>query len=245
MNFSEMNSAALGPAWLELAYPDLLNQHLGLPRYVGLACLPVIDMDPQSWTLPVLPSSLQNAIRRRQQEYLTGRYCACLALRQSGHPNDVYPARGADGLPIWPADWLGSISHSGDIAMAAAAPIRDCVALGIDIQQRIALSELAGLEPLIAQSGEYERLNWMDHASKILLVFSGKESLYKALYPDVRSFHDFDSAELVSANARILEFRLTRRWSATWFAGRCISVSYIFYDDYLLTSSCIGVLPIS
>ncbi|MFC5743279.1 4'-phosphopantetheinyl transferase family protein [Dyella tabacisoli] len=224
-------------AWSPPLSSEALRQHLSLPATVGLSSLPLSVLDQPLPVYPQLPSTLSRAVNKRRREYQTGRLCACAALRNAGYPHDAYPDMGEDRLPLWPNGWLGSISHSGDYAMAAAAPQSTCIALGIDIQQRVALKALMGTQSLVAQPGELAQLESFDAVTRLLLVFSAKESLYKALYPQVRRILDFDAAELIQADAQVLEFRLTCDWSSCWDTGKRISVRYVVFDEYIVTAT--------
>jgi len=208
----------------------------------GLSCMPLSVLDQDHQTHPALPAALNKAVRKRQREYLTGRLCACAALRNAGYPRDIYPDMGEDRLPVWPSDWLGSISHSGDYAIAAVAPKANCVALGIDLQQRVALKTMMEIQSLIAQPDELAQFSNVDAITRLLLIFSGKEALYKALYPQVRNIQNFDAAKLIDVDAKALTFRLTRHWSPFWHADKCISVHYAVFDEYVITASYHGML---
>jgi enterobactin synthetase component D len=217
-----------------------LHRQLNLPSGAGLSWLPLSALDQDSQATPPLPAALNKAVRKRQREYLTGRLCARSALRDAGYPHDVYPEMGEDRLPAWPRGWLGSISHSGDYAMAIALPQTGCHGVGIDIQQRVALKVLMDIQSMIAQPAELTQLGQLDVTARLLLIFSGKESLYKALYPEVRQIKDFDAAELIHADAQTLEFRLTHAWSPRWQADSRISVRYVVFDEYVVTAACLG-----
>ncbi|WP_266157346.1 4'-phosphopantetheinyl transferase family protein [Dyella silvatica] len=228
------------PPWASLSSDTLLHQQLGLPGAAGLSCQALSVLEQQGLACPPLPASLDRAVRKRQREYLTGRLCACSALRKAGYPHDIYPAMKEDRLPAWPDGWLGSISHSGDYAMAVAAAQTRCHALGIDIQQRVALKVLMDIQSMIAQPTELTQLGELDVTARLLLIFSGKESLYKALYPQVRQIKEFDAAELVYADAQTLQFRLTHDWSDRWKADSRISVRYVVFDEYVVTATCLS-----
>lgn len=228
------------PAGAALSDVTALHRQLNLPPSAGLSWLPLNVLDQERLIPPPLPATLNKAVLKRQREYLTGRLCACSALRDAGHPHDVYPQMGDDRLPTWPGGWLGSISHSGDYAMAVALPQIGCDGVGIDIQQRVALKVLMDIQSMIAQPNELTQLGELDVTARLLLIFSGKESLYKALYPQVRQIKDFDAAELVHADAQTLEFRLTHDWSARWKADSRIWVRYVVFDEYVVTAACLG-----
>ena len=214
-------------------HEDLLKR-LRLPSKWGLSISSVHEANPPELTLP---ASLGRAVLKRQREYLAGRRCAHDAMLRAGHPAPFYPAMGEDRLPIWSEDWLGSISHSGDHAIAVAAPRRDCSVLGIDIQQQASEKTMNAIQSLIAKPEELIPLEDLDGHTKLLLIFSAKESLYKALYPQVRKIQEFDAVKLIQADAQVLRFELTQDWSTQWKAGACIEVNYTIVRDYIVTAT--------
>jgi enterobactin synthetase component D len=224
-----------GPVFPE---PHHLHQRLRLPREFGFSALSVHDHVPPALTLP---ASLGRAVPKRQREYLAGRRCANEALLCAGYPESFYPAMGEDRLPIWPSGWIGSISHSGDHAVAIAAAAQHCSALGIDIQEQASEKTMNAIGSLIAKPEELTPINGLDMHAKLLLIFSAKESLYKALYPQVRKIQEFDAAKLIQSDAETLVFELTRDWSALWKANARIKVNYTIAGGYMMTVTRFGV----
>lgn len=128
----------------------------------------------------------------RLWDYRVGRACARRALGYLGHSGDV--ARGRDGEPLWPADVLGSITHCS--AYAAAAVTVAPLSVGIDVERNVALGR--GVVERIATVAERAWLNAADtggiHWPAVL--FSAKESVYKALFPLVKRLIGFQDVEL-------------------------------------------------
>lgn len=232
-------SEAMATTPTPLLNPDLLHQRLRLPAGFGLSIRSVHD--PAYANALVLPESLNKAVPKRQREYLAGRRCANEALSRAGFPNEFYPAMGTDRLPMWPEQWLGSISHSGDHAIAVAAPTQRCSALGIDIQEQASEKTMNAIGSMIARPEELLPIGDLGLHAKLLLIFSAKESLYKALYPQVRKIQEFEAARLIQADVQTLVFELTRDWSSVWKADKRIEVSYTIADDYMMTATYFGV----
>ncbi|WP_244171285.1 hypothetical protein [Xanthomonas populi] len=67
---------------------------------------------------------MARSVRKRQAEYFFGRLAARQALQhQALVVTGTYPyiATGSSREPIWPAQVIGSISHTNQLAAAAAA----------------------------------------------------------------------------------------------------------------------------
>jgi enterobactin synthetase component D len=219
---------------MTLPVPTLLKKRLGIPKHVGFSTISFDALSSES-RLPEIPDRLRSAAVARKRDYMAGRICARDALCEAGFPDDMFPDIGRDGLPVWPRSWMGSISHSGDYAVAVAVPQMINEVLAIDIQRVESFDLLRELQPLIARPAELARAERLDPATRLTLLFSGKETLYKALYPQVRTFQDFDAAEFVGISAQSLEFRLTCHWSSHWVAGTRIRVSYGCFGEYIVT----------
>ncbi len=140
---------------------------------------------------------VERAIARRKTEYAAGRHLARKALARLGIDGFVL-LNGADRAPIWPDRILGAITHTGaapDGYCAVATAPRDRVAaLGIDAELTQPLEE--GLWRIVLTAGERESLARQRREEQGLLakvMFSAKESAYKAQYPlsgRMLAFHD-------------------------------------------------------
>jgi enterobactin synthetase component D len=139
--------------------------------------------DPASPDI-ALPPALARAAPRRITGFVAGRYC----VKALGLDGDL--DIGPDGAPVWPLDWVGSITHTERFAAAVIAPRRDIDGVGLDCEQIIAWEsaeeiasrvcpELATADPL-----------------RVTLAFSAKESLYKCFRPLVGKFFGFDEAQI-------------------------------------------------
>jgi 4'-phosphopantetheinyl transferase EntD len=183
-----------------------------------------------------LPPSLAGAVAKRKAEYLAGRYCAHYLLRQSGCHEAVLTA--ADRAPVWPAGWRGSLSHSGDIAIAVVTAQPDGLYPGIDIEHRQPgiMQESADMFVAQAEQALLARCG-LDKEWALLAAFSAKESLFKALYPRVQRMFDFNAAAIVAldpANHRFT-LRLNETLSDEFPAGRQFSGEYYISEDSVLT----------
>ena len=118
----------------------------------------------------------------RQAEFAAGRVCARAALTAVGAPG-APPGRDSDGLPLWPAGFLGSISHSKGLACAVAANSADFRALGLDVERTNRLS--AGAMRRILHDSEQERVG--GDTVRGTLVFSLKEAAFKAVFAAQRA----------------------------------------------------------
>jgi len=182
-----------------------------------------------------LPEGFANMVSKRRSEYLAGRRCARTALQQLGlTPVPDIPA-GADRSPQWPSDVAGSISHSDGIAAAVVGYKRDISHLGLDLERCIA----ADIYPTIQQQILIDKDRHIPHAMRpeqfLTLLFSAKEALFKALYPDVRYIFGFEAAGLVLLAKDCLILELQQDLAGRWAKGQQIEVHYHWQGDLVTT----------
>ncbi|CNK94446.1 Phosphopantetheinyl transferase [Yersinia aldovae ATCC 35236] len=182
------------------------------------------------------PGRLQKTVTKRRAEYLAGRFVArqvlnLLAVRD-------YPlTNGVDRAPVWPAGLIGSISHNSQRAICAAqiiTPAMECSVeprsmhgLGLDIEALIAVERAKDLWPGILSEDEYRRLQEgpLPFNQLLTLAFSAKESLFKAIYPQLGRYFDFLEARFLSYSltSGYFELQLLRELSDDFPAGRCFT----------------------
>jgi 4'-phosphopantetheinyl transferase EntD len=94
--------------------------------------------------------------------------------------------------PIWPQDFVGSITHCEHLALAIAAPANLIRAVGVDLEDDCALDpRLVSSVCRVDETGAQEEfaLLGVDHAK---LCFVAKEAAYKAIFPQQRRALGFD-----------------------------------------------------
>lgn len=177
-------------------------------------------------------------VAKRQAEYLAGRLCAREALRRVTGTAAV-PACGEDRAPQWPAGALGSITHGSGWAGAVVGNSADWRGLGLDIEQIMPASRAERLVGEILTPAELFRLEALpseQRAQRISLTFSLKESLFKALYPQVLRHFYFQDAELLSVETdNKVRMRLLIDLHDDWPAGSELDGQFAEFDGYLLS----------
>ncbi|MFH8345230.1 4'-phosphopantetheinyl transferase [Streptomyces sp. NPDC018045] len=129
--------------------------------------------------------AVAGAVVSRRRKFCTVRSCARKALSRLGLPPVPIP-RGPRGEPMWPDGIVGSMTHCHGYRAAAVARSGDVLGIGLDAEpdeplryadmlHRISLPEERGhIAELLA---ERPGIHWER------LLFSAKESIYKAWYP--------------------------------------------------------------
>jgi 4'-phosphopantetheinyl transferase EntD len=137
--------------------------------------------EPAAKPWPEELALIEGAVEKRQQEFLTGRECARGALARLGHAEALIPI-GTRREPLWPMGVVGSITHCDGYCAAAAGENRKLHSIGIDAELDRPLPE--GVLRLVATQPELEMIARSDlNLNADALLFSMKESVFKACYP--------------------------------------------------------------
>jgi len=210
--------------------PDLPELHLVAGR--------IDDYVKELW--PEERGAVARARARRAREFATGRYLARCAMADLGIPAAAVP-RAEDRSPVWPEALIGSLTHAGDLAIAAVAAGDSLRGVGIDLERADRVTE-----PLFAKlftPHERQRLAhppqlWERSPDRDLLptlIFSAKEAAYKAVYPQIGKFIGFQEAEVdIDWPARTLALRYIGEHTPNRIMNHGHG-HFCFFDGYVLT----------
>lgn len=189
----------------------------------------------------VYPVHIARAVRQRKAEFLCGRLCARAALRELGLVGKQV-AIGSMREPLWPKYIAGSIAHSKTIAAAVAVPLTHWHAVGIDVEEFVDIATLDILRGsvLSAQEWSYLCVAAVPAELKVLvtLVFSAKESFFKATCGMLKRYFDFDVLEFVGINwvTQVISFRVTQSLGVQWRLGDDCQIGFQLLDkNHVLT----------
>lgn len=170
-----------------------------------------------------MPLAIQRAVPKRKAEFLAGRLAARWACDAAGYPEPAEIRIGDLRAPVWPAGWRGSITHcfpapGQGVALAMAFPAipngsESSIHAGIDAElvmdphyvRMLAESALTSSERALVLASRD-----MDADVLVTLLFSAKESLFKALAPVVGHYFDFSAMQWLGFDQAWLRFRATQ-----------------------------------
>ncbi|MEU0031413.1 4'-phosphopantetheinyl transferase superfamily protein [Streptomyces sp. NPDC006335] len=137
------------------------------------------------------------AVPKRRREFAVVRACARRAMEKLGvPPQPILP--GERGAPRWPAGLTGSMTHCDGYGAAALVRAADLASLGIDAEPHGPLPE--GVLESVSLPGERVRLRELAEAHPAVhwdrLLFSAKESVYKAWFPLTGKWLEFTEADI-------------------------------------------------
>ena len=177
---------------------------------------------------------VERAVAKRRDEFLSGRACARAALRALGLPPGPIP-RGPRGGPEWPAGVVGSITHCDGYRAAAVAHARDVRTIGIDAEPDTPVPD--GVLALVGLDAERVMLDELATSHPGVrwdkLLFSAKESVYKAWFPLTHAWLDFTEARITidpeggTFDAALLVPAPVARFSGRWLAGNGLLVTAV------------------
>jgi 4'-phosphopantetheinyl transferase EntD len=140
---------------------------------------------------------VERAVEKRRREFTTARICARAALHRLGFPAAPIPT-GQRGEPLWPVGVVGSITHCDGYRACAVARSSEIVTVGIDAEPHAALPD-----GLLGDIARPEELPWLRTLESELpnvhwdrLLFSAKESVYKAWFPLAKRWLGFEDAAI-------------------------------------------------
>lgn len=168
---------------------------------------------------------LPKATSKRQAEFLAARLCARKALRIQTGLASLPSQQDNSRIPLWPAHSCGSMSHSHSLAAAVVGDSRSWLGFGLDIERPLKLERAQRLAKNILTADEYSTyalLNSTQQAMYLTVVFSFKESLFKALNPLTGVYFSFQDAQILdlsTAASGHVCLRLCKDLSVGWPAG--------------------------
>jgi 4'-phosphopantetheinyl transferase EntD len=145
-------------------------------------------------------AAISRAVEARRLEYAATRCMARRAIAELGFGGPMTELLNhADRSPIWPNGVVGALTHSGGFCAVAVARRTHYRGLGLDAECGLPSPEV---EPRILTQSE---LAWLalfapaDRARFCKVLFSAKESVFKAQFPVFKRQLEFCDVELSAA----------------------------------------------
>ena len=164
----------------ELSIPDSPN--------TCVAILPISDYSDRLIGSEIVEAGHMKPLRKNA--FSSGRYAVHLAQNELGlEPSEILAI---GRRPIWPAGQVGAITHSNDFAAAIVSC--DLLSVGLDIERLGRIKEK--LYDKFFTPSELASINDMTDWEVETIIFSAKESIYKAIYFIVQRYVKFKEVEL-------------------------------------------------
>ena len=135
----------------------------------------------------------------RKEHYRSGRICAGEVLSKLGTLGQPVLRDPQTREPMWPEGISGAITHSGKWAAAAAGKTSDVSGIGIDLEdlERQVDSRISRHVCIP------EEQKWLQECGEdfleqnLKIIFSAKESIFKAFFPYTRTYLHFHDARIL------------------------------------------------
>ena len=135
----------------------------------------------------------------RKEHYRSGRICAREVLSKLGTLGQPVLRDPQTREPLWPEGISGAITHSGNWAAAAAGKTADVLGIGIDLEdlERQVDSRISRHVCIP------EEQKWLQECGEdfleqnLKIIFSAKESIFKAFFPYTRTYLHFHDARIL------------------------------------------------
>ncbi|MCS5479210.1 4'-phosphopantetheinyl transferase [Corynebacterium sp. YIM 101645] len=185
---------------------------------------------------PLEQALVSHSVDIRKAEFGDARWCAHQALRDLGQWDNEPILRGERGMPLWPQDITGSMTHTEGFRAAVVAPKTHVRSMGLDAEPAEPLPpEVIGS---IARPGEMPQLERLrsegiDCADRLL--FCAKEATYKAWFPMTYRWLGFEDAEIdIRSDGTFISYLLTRPTPVPFIAGR-----WMVRDGYVIAATAV------
>ena len=189
------------------------------------------------------PPFLKFAVVSRKAEFLAGRMLAKRLLYDLGSEETLVIVN-KDRSPTWPIGFLGSISHCRHKIICVGRRSKSSHGIGIDIENIIDIDTYSSIKNQIIDSQENELISRLLLPKLLLatIIFSSKESIFKALYPDVRKYFGFDAVRAIKLDISnsLVVFKLTKSLNNKFREGFIIKSKFVFTNNEVVTLVDIG-----
>ncbi|MGH7270218.1 MAG: 4'-phosphopantetheinyl transferase family protein [Polyangiaceae bacterium] len=191
--------ARSGRVDIKRAFEPEFDRVLAHGRCVGVR-LPASDEAVRGLAIAILrPEEVRIAEAfppLRRVTWVGGRVALRLALGRAGIEAPLLISSDDRGAPVLPPGIAGSITHKEHIAAALVAREANAC-IGVDLEPDVVRSQ--DIADRVLTDGERAQLAGLDAAARgreVLLRFSAKEAIYKALDPFVRRYVGFQEVSV-------------------------------------------------
>jgi len=197
---------------------------------------------------PAEEAAVRHAVEQRRREFTTARACTRAAFARLRLP-PLPVTKGKHGEPRWPSGVVGSITHCNGYRACAIARSAEIATIGIDAEPNASLPEC-----VLSEIAGTEELPWVRDLKRDVpdvhwdrLLFSAKESVYKAWFPLAKQWLGFEDV-VVTVNLSECTFLARLLVAGPLLADRhltAFSGRWLVRDGFVLTAIALAAPPTS
>ena len=184
------------------------------------------------------PIFFNSSVTKRRADFLAGRILAKYAF-QLPQKKLFKLDYDENHCPLWPSGTVGSITHSYGSGAVVVSSHPEIKSVGIDLEKVMSTEVAKSISEQILSSIEIELLTGTTGISNLVLtlIFSAKESCYKAIYPFFRrvlGFHDLEVFK-VDTVQNIILMRFAKSLSNNFAQDYELCIRYSYADSMVMT----------
>ena len=200
------------------------------PDWVGFVAIEAAVLDHEDALPEELATLSPGAVEKRRRDFRLGRIAARKASEAIGRePTPLLVGHNRE--PLWPEDLRGSITHSAGWAAAAVTTADRLANLGLDLEDSKAITP--GIEGAVTDA--VERRWTAGDPVKVALLFSAKESVFKAFHRFRREYFGFEAVRLRWQGAGF-EATLREPMGPNWPVGARVEIGCVQQGSLVLSS---------
>ncbi|WKD59094.1 4'-phosphopantetheinyl transferase family protein [Corynebacterium caspium] len=193
-----------------------------------------LNLDNYRSLHPLEQAIVRHSVPRRKAEFGDARWCAHQALKELGQTEYQPILRGPRGMPLWPAGFTGSMTHTEGFRAAVVCPTTSVASIGLDAEPNEPLP--VELVDSIARPGEKAQLERMCQEGipyPERLLFCAKEATYKAWFPLTQTWLGFEDAEIdLRCDGTLISYILARPTPVPFISG-----NWAIRDGYIIATT--------
>lgn len=213
------------------------------PKEVSVIASPEIQLP--DLLLDSERKQIQNAVKKRQDEFAAGRYCAKMALGSLGlDANSIEILNGAEGRPIWPEGFIGSISHARGCYGAVAGKKNQFASLGLDVEEAHRMREKLWEAAMTAEEISFlNKINGDQATVYATTIFSAKEAFFKLQHYVTGEWLGLKDAR-VELNLQTGKFQIFILKDLAPFGlnKQTFEGKFAFFDGFVATGICLKAI---
>lgn len=187
------------------------------------------------------PPEIQHAVTNRQAEFLAGRLAAREAMCRIG-VNITELNIGPMRQPLWPKGVTGSITHVNSLCAAIAVPSDVVSGIGIDIERSMDAATADAVRDIVLTEKEqtiFAKNCLIDPNVLLTIVFSAKESFFKATSSHIGHYFEFHALQLIRLDAarRRLTFMVADTLSPVFHPSQAFEARFKVIDSQTILTS--------
>ena len=184
------------------------------------------------------PTKIKAMSQKRLAEYFMARLCVKYALNQFNYHHPLILDKSVNGKIILPSGFTGSISHAESLAIACISRIEQYAYIGIDVEKIVNYELYNQLSDYVLSRSEMALISDANNSSPetlFTLIFSAKETLFKAISSIIDESFDFHSTKVINFDRKGIVLALDPKLSKRIKLPPYVNIHYKISENHVYT----------